>query len=101
MVKTINELLILYENYKDPYGKISREIKNNNLIRLVKGLYETDKNIPGYYLSTYIYGPSYLSFEFALSYHNLIPERVYVYTSASFNKNKRKIYENYFGTFTY
>lgn len=101
MVKSIDELLLYYENFKDPYGKISREVKNKNLIPLVKGLYETNEKIPGFYLSAYIYGPSYLSFEFALSFHNLIPERVYTFTNATFNKRKRKAYTNHFGTFTY
>jgi hypothetical protein len=42
-----------------------------------------------------------LSFEFALSYHALIPEAVYTFTSATFEKKKAKQYSNYYGTFTY
>lgn len=52
-----------------------------------------------YFISTNI--SSYLSFEFALSYHGLIPEAVYTFTSATFKKRKEKKYTNYFGTFTY
>ena len=48
-----------------------------------------------------IYGPSYLSFEYVLSYYGLIPEKVVTYTSATCNKKKKKIYENKFGTFLY
>ena len=49
-----------------------------------------------------IYGPSYLSFDYALSVHALIPEAVYgTYTSATFRKGKTKRYENAFGTFLY
>lgn len=44
---------------------------------------------------------SYLSFEFALSYHGLIPEAVYVFTSATFEKKKKKKYVTPMGTFTY
>lgn len=47
---------------------------------MTKGLYETDKNTPGYYLS----------FDFALTYHGLILEVTYNYTSATFRKKKRK-----------
>ena len=81
--------------------KISREIKNGNLIKLKNGLYETDKNTPGYLLASSIYGPSYLSFDYALSYYGLIPEKVVNYTSATINKKKKKIYNNYFGTYIY
>ena len=35
------------------------------------------------YIANQIYYPSYISFEFALSYYNLIPEGVYSITSAS------------------
>lgn len=101
MIKSINDLLTMYNDYSDPLGKIHREIKKKNLISLVKGLYETDRMTPGYFLSAYIYGPSYLSFEYALYYHGLIPEKVVVYTNASFQKRKTKKYTNVFGVFTY
>lgn len=53
-------------------------------------MYETDSNTPGYLLAGSIYGPSYLSFDFALAYYDLIPERVVNYTSATFGKKKKK-----------
>ena len=101
MIKSINDLLVMYNDYSDPLGKIHRELKKENLYSVVKGLYETDRNTPGYFLSAYIYGPSYLSFEYALYYHGLIPEKVVVYTSATFQKRKSKKYKNSFGVFTY
>lgn len=101
MVKTIDELLIKYHEYADPIGKISREVKKRELFPIVKGLYETDATTPGLYLTSYIYGPSYVSFEYALSFHGLIPERVTIYTSATFGKRKTKTYKNGFGVFTY
>ena len=54
-----------------------------------------------YLLAGSIYGPSYISFEFALSYYGLIPEAVHVVTCASFEKKKKKTYDTIFGTFTY
>src|SRR5690554_7511413 len=90
MIVTVNDLLIKYKDYKDPYGKIKREVDNKNIFPLIKGIYETDEATPGYFLSSYIYGPSYLSFQYDLSYHGLIPERVVAYTNATFGKNKRK-----------
>ena len=87
--------------YSDPAGKIMRMKKNGELIQLTKGIYETDKNTPGYCLASVIYGPSYLSFDYALSVYGLIPEAVYTFTSATFSKKKAKEYENHFGHFTY
>ena len=89
------------KNIKNINNKISREIKKGNLIKLKNGLYETDNTIPGYLLATAIYGPSYLSFDFALSYYGLIPERVVNYTSATYDKKKKKTYKNNFGLYLY
>ena len=71
------------------------------MLKIINGLYETDKNTPGYYLATSIYGPSYLSFDFALYYYGLIPEKVLVYTNATFDKKKKKEYQTPFGVFMY
>ena len=87
--------------YSNKNCKISRDIKSGKLIKIINGLYETDKNTPGYYLATSIYGPSYLSFDFALYYYGLIPEKVLVYTNATFDKKKKKEYNTPFGTFIY
>lgn len=81
-------LLNDYKNYKFPANKVARIVNDGSYIKLTKGLYESNPNIPGYLLANAIYGPSYLSFEFALSYHGLIPEAVYTYTSATFKKKK-------------
>lgn len=87
--------------YASPKDKLSRMVKNGDYIQIIKGLYETDRSTPGYVLAGSIYGPSYLSFEFALSYYGLIPETVYTFTSATFEKKKKKKYVTPFGTFTY
>jgi predicted transcriptional regulator of viral defense system len=101
MIKTHSMLLEELRDYKAPNNKIARLVKEGKCIPVVKGLYETDRTVPGYLLAGSIYGPSYLSFDFALSYYGLIPEAVYVYTSATFEKKKAKKYETEFGTFTY
>lgn len=46
-----------------------------------------------------IYPPSYISFEMAFSYYNLIPESVYSITSASSKKTNK--FKTDFGEFTY
>ena len=101
MVKTTAILREELNNYINPTVKIRQLVKKGELIRIVRGLYETDSSVQGYYLAPVIYGPSYLSFEFALAYHSLIPEAVYNYTSATYEKKKAKRYDTPFGTFTY
>ena len=101
MIITNNIIKSNLGNYSNKNNKISRDIKNGKLIRIVKGLYETDSNTPGYLLASSIYGPSYLSFDFALSYYGLIPEKVLSYTSATYDKKKKKQYNTPFGTYLY
>lgn len=101
MIKTTAMILSELSQYASPADKLSRLVKEGKYIPIVKGMYETDKTIPGYLIAESIYGPSYLSFEFALSYHGLIPEAVYTFTSATFEKKKKRKYDTPFGTFTY
>jgi predicted transcriptional regulator of viral defense system len=101
MIKTTTMLLDDLKTYASPANKLARMVANGDIIQIVKGLYETDPTVPGHLLAGSIYGPSYISFEYALSYHNLIPEAVYTITCASFEKKKKKKYETPFGTFTY
>ena len=89
------------KNYASPAKKIERMVKSGKLTRVVRGLYETDLHTPGHLLAASIYGPSYLSFEYALAHHGLIPEAVHQYTSASFDKKRAKQYETPFGVFSY
>jgi len=101
MIKTTAMILKDMNHYASPADKLSRMVKSGKYIPIVKGLYETDKSTPGYLLAGSIYGPSYLSFEFALARHGLIPEAVYTFTCATFEKKKKKKYVTPFGTFTY
>lgn len=87
--------------YSNKNNKISRDLRDGKLFKIINGLYETDANTPGYLLASSIYGPSYISFEYALSRYGLIPERVSTITCASFDKKKVKQYTTDFGVFTY
>ena len=78
------------KEYSNKNNKISREIKDGNLYKIITGLYETNPNTPGYLLAGNIYGPSYISFEYALSFYGLIPERVSTITCATFNKKRKR-----------
>lgn len=89
------------KDYSNKNNKICRDVKNGNLIKIINGLYETDKTVNGYLLAGSIYGPSYLSFEYALYYYGLIPEKVTTYTSATCNKKKKKTYNTFFGIYSF
>lgn len=88
-------------DYASPANKLSRLVKDGEYIQIIRGLYVRDRSIPPYLLAGAIYGPSYLSFEYALSYHGLIPEAVYNYTSVTFAKKKKRLHKTELGTFIY
>lgn len=101
MIITNNFAKNNFSEYCNKDTKLSREVNAGKLFRIINGLYETDPNTPGYLLAGSIYGPSYISFEYALSFYGLIPERVTTITCATFDKKKKKQYSTNFGTFTY
>lgn len=101
MIKTTAMILDELRQYASPADKLTRMLRDGEYIQITKGLYETDKSTPGYLLAGSIYGPSYLSFEFALGYYGMIPEAVYTFTSATFGKGRKKTFINPFGTYTY
>lgn len=101
MIVTYEMLKNQLSHYKAPENKIKRMCIGDEIVKLKKNLYETNPNLEGYLVANAIYSPSYLSFDYALAYYDLIPETVYVYTSATFKKNRKKRYTNKLGTFTY
>lgn len=101
MIKTFEELRFEYRNYNNVYEKIKREVKKGNLFSVHRGIYETNKSANKFALANAIIFPSYISFESALSYYDMIPERVYLTMSATFRKNKTKEFSNDFGDFFY
>lgn len=101
MILTTNILLDKYRQFADPHGKIRRLTQKGELVLLTKGLYTDDEHISGFYAAGAIYGPSYISFNTALSYWGMIPEAVYTVTSATTRKLKKKYFSNKIGDFTY
>ena len=101
MIITNNMAKSEFNKYSNKDTKLSREVKSGKLFKIVNGLYETNPNTPGYLLAGSIYGPSYISFEYALSFYGIIPERVTTITSATFDKKKKKQYNTDFGIFLY
>ncbi|MCK4761366.1 MAG: hypothetical protein KAW12_04140 [Candidatus Aminicenantes bacterium] len=96
-------LMNLLENYNSPRDKISRMIKKKEIIQVKKGLYaaspEFGAQIDLKVLANLIYGPSYISLEYALSYWGLIPEKVAEVTSMTNKRNK--VFDTPLGFFSY
>ncbi len=101
MIITTSMLKDKFRDYVNPLDKIKRDADKGLIIRLTKGIYETDKNVDPCLLASSILSPSYLSFDWALSYYGLIPERVTSITSATLGNRKNKTFENYFGRYEY
>jgi predicted transcriptional regulator of viral defense system len=85
-------------------AKIAYMVNKGELIRLKKGLYtlgEDYQTTPpdAISLANTLYAPSYVSFDYALSYYGLIPERVYEITSAT--TRMKKEFDTPLGRFTY
>ena len=89
----------LLAGLSDKRGKIARLIQTGELVPLRRGLYATTRDLHPFCLAASIYGPSYISYETALSYHGLIPEAVFEVTSATLKRPRR--FENAYGRFCY
>jgi predicted transcriptional regulator of viral defense system len=91
-------------DYRNPRVKIHDLLKKGDIIRVKKGLYVFGPDLArGPYsketLANLIYGPSYVSLEYALSFYGLIPEKVETVTSVT-NKRK-KLFHTPVGVFSY
>ena len=83
----------------DQRGKIARLLENGALISLRRELYASRRDLDPLSLAGSIYGPSYISFETALAWHGMIPERVTEILSATIKR--AATFENDFGHFRY
>jgi hypothetical protein len=92
------------KNYKSPRAKLTTLLQKGDLIRVKKGLYIFGSDYrKGPYspeiMANKMYGPSYISREYALAYYGLIPEYVAEVTSVA-TKRTRK-FETPIGRFSY
>ncbi len=86
------------------YGLVKRAVAAGEIMRIRRGLYclapayrKTPLNL--FALAQYVYGPSYISLESALSHHGWIPEAVYTVTSTCIRESKT--FRTPSGTFSY
>jgi len=87
-------LLVALGDYARPRDKISDLLNKGIVIRVKKGLYvfgDGDRQTPysTEVLANLIYGPSYISLDYALQHYGLIPERVEGVTSVTTGRSRR------------
>ena len=97
-------LMAVLSGYARPRDKITEMLRRGEIVRVKKGLYlfgERYRRRPysRELLANLIYGPSYVSLEFALQYYGLIPEQVGTVTSVAYGRARR--FETPVGLFTY
>lgn len=83
----------LFPHIKGGNQKIRLLERNNQIIRLKRGLYVCSPKVTGISLSTelianHLYPPSYVSMSSALRYYGLIPEEVYVMQSMTLKHSR-------------
>jgi hypothetical protein len=98
-------LVSIFKKYERPNDKIYQLAKEGIIQSIKKGLYVVgpalnfDRRPEPFLLANHILGPSYVSAETALSYHGLIPERVY--EIASMTTQAPRKFNTPLGSFTY
>lgn len=103
----IFDYLLLSDYLKDlkkPRDKVTTLIKENKIMRVKKGIYVFGENWRNKPLNlemvaNLLYGPSCVSFEYALTHYGLISERSTVITSLAIGDSK--VFHTPLGTFEY
>jgi hypothetical protein len=90
--------------YKNPRVKLNHLLKIKALIRVKKGIYIFGEKFArrpysSEALANMIYGPSYVSLEWACQYYRLIPEKVTTITSVTTQRSRQ--FETPIGLYTY
>ncbi len=92
------------KEYKNPRVKLNHLLRIKALIRVKKGVYIFAKRFArrpysSEVLANLIFGPSYVSLEWACQYYRLIPEKVTTVTSVTTQRSKQ--FQTPLGLFTY
>ena len=93
-----------FPHLASPEKKIQALEKSGELIRLKRNLFIVNHELTGKrtderLCANHIYGPSYVSSQWALRYYGMIPERVYLVTSAT--TKRTRFFETPIGNFSY
>ncbi|MCK4539132.1 MAG: hypothetical protein KAV42_10090 [Candidatus Krumholzibacteria bacterium] len=87
-----------------PRGRISALIRGGDIVRVKKGIYVfgeqyRERPYSREVLANIIYGPSYISLEYAMGFYGMIPESVEGVTSVTTGRSRR--FETPVGLFSY
>jgi hypothetical protein len=87
-------LLDCLKGYEHPRDKITSLLRRKAIIRVKKGIYVFGQRyarrpFSREILANMIFGPSYVSLEYALHYYGFIPERVEAVTSVTCGRSRR------------
>lgn len=93
----------LFRDYRYPRNKISKLLRAGEIIALKNGLYVLSehfgRSLVPEQVANLLYGPSYVSLDYALSRYGLIPEKVFCITSVC--TGRKKLFETAVGSFSY
>lgn len=101
MIKTHQAVMEGLADYSSPKARLTLMLKSGSLIQVRRGLFVENASVSLRALAPVIYGPSYISFQYALASYGLIPERVEAVTCASYGKNRDKLFRTPLGEFRY
>lgn len=98
------DIKLCFPELASPEKKIQLLEKSGELIRLKRNLFIVNRELSGKetdvrLCANHLYGPSYVSFQWALSYYGMIPERVFLMTSATIKRTR--FFETPIGNFKY
>lgn len=99
-----NAVSSCYTSLKSPTKKIQALEQGGELVRLKRNLFIVNPELSGKetdvrLCANHLYGPSYVSLQWALRYYGLIPERVYLVTSTTIKRSRQ--FETPIGNFCY
>jgi hypothetical protein len=97
-------LLDALRGYERPRDRITELLKRKEIVRVKKGIYVFGEKHAGgavarEVLANMLYGPSYISLDYALHYYGMIPERVVALTSVTVKRSRK--FSTPLGLFTY
>ncbi|NLF94163.1 MAG: hypothetical protein GX564_09770 [Oligosphaeraceae bacterium] len=98
------ELNSVLGKYRNQAAKTSSLLQRGDIVQIRRGLYTfaaplRRETLVSGVLANQIYGPSYVSEDFALSFHGLIPEMPAVVTSIAMGRSRKFV--TAFGIFSY
>lgn len=104
---TDDDLKVIFSHTPEErlHNSLSYHLKQGHLKKYKRGVYSlvesrNKKGVSKFLLAHFLYNPSFISFESALSHYGLIPEAVYETTSACFQE-KKKMFKTSVGLFSF